>query len=82
MPEQRLNKVVFLISDLVGMIVAWVHMFTDNLTLKNTAVEDYLIALWITVLFGFIGGFASMAGRELWKYSWGKIKGKKDVEEN
>ncbi len=63
MTDQKANKVFFLLGDIIGMAIAWI-----------VNPEHAMGLLWI-VIGGFVGGFASMGGKELFTYLKTKIKG-------
>ncbi len=67
----RFNKIVFLFADLIGMLICWVHVN-----------HDYWVTFWLSVVFGVITGFCSMAGKKLFElvYEMAKSKLKKHVE--
>lgn len=62
-PDDKIKGVIFLLGDVIGMVVAWVHL-----------EKDFFLTLWMTVLFGVIGGFCSMGGREIFFWIKEKIK--------
>jgi ABC-type Fe3+ transport system permease subunit len=87
MHDSRINKFIFLIGDVIGMVVAWLHMFKDSIDVSQVSTHDFFVALWITIVFGFIGGFSTMAGRLMFGWMEEKIKGrfknkKDDLEKN
>jgi hypothetical protein len=71
MPDQKFNKVILLIGEVIGAVIAWM---VDPTHLGSV--------LWI-LFGGIVGGFGSMIGREIFARIKNRFKTeKKDVEEN
>jgi hypothetical protein len=82
MPEQRVKFFVFLIADLFGMVTTWMILFVETITPPNVKPDDFVVAIWVSMVIGFLTGFASMAGRTTFSYVQEKIKNRKNEKVN